>query len=214
MQSSTPDGAGAQVDTRASVSVVSMGLVSFGPLHTDVLPERPAVRPWAYLITFSCYGTRLHGRVSGAVDPYHNAWRGRYLEVSRALRGYERSLMRSRAVRLTQAERQVVLAAIREVCRHEEWFLHAAHVRSNHVHIVVSARTEPEQVMKKLKAYSSRALNQQFGKKDKRWTRHGSTAWIWEALKVDSAVDYVVRRQGEPMAVYENPKRWEEFLHW
>ena len=83
--------------------------------------------------------------------------------------------MRRPAVQLNRGERQAVLAVIREVCRHEEWFLDACHVRSNHVHVVVSARTEPEQVMKKLKAYSSRALNRQFGKKDPRWTRHGST---------------------------------------
>ncbi|HUG82007.1 MAG TPA: hypothetical protein VML01_10110 [Bryobacterales bacterium] len=66
----------------------------------------------------------------------------------------------------------------------------------------------------KLKAYASRELNHQFGKKAPRWTRHGSTAWIWRAEKVDSAVDYVVQRQGAPMAVYENQNRWQEFMDW
>ncbi len=122
--------------------------------------------------------------------------------------------MRGPAARLSSQERKAVLAVICEVCRYEEWFLHAAHVRSNHVHIVVSARTQPEHVMKKLKAYASRELNHQFGKKAPRWTRHGSTAWIWRAEKVDSAVDYVVQRQGAPMAVYENQNRWQEFMDW
>lgn len=189
-------------------------MLCFGALAADVLPERPVTRPWAYLITVSCYGTRLHGRRAGAVDRLHNAWGGRYLEEKRALRDYERSVMRHPSVRLNGDEQRAVLTVIREVCRHEEWFLHAAHVRSNHVHVVVSARTEPEPVMKKLKAHSSRVLNRQFGKKDPRWTRHGSTAWIWEAVNVDAAVDYVVWRQGAPMAVYENPNRWDEFLHW
>jgi len=178
------------------------------------LAERPVERPWAYLITFSCYGTRLHGRAAGSVDRSRNAWRGRYLDENAPLHDYERSLQRGPVVQLNPAERAVVLAAIREVCRHQEWFLHAAHVRSDHVHVVVSARTEPERVMHKLKSYASRALNQGFGKKDRRWTRHGSTQWIWEALQVDSVVDYVVRRQGEPMAVYEHANRWEEFQGW
>lgn len=68
--------------------------------------------------------------------------------------------------------------------------------------------------MHKLKAYAGRALNQNYGKKNHRWTRHGSTAYIWKALQVDSAVDYVVRQQGRPMAVYQNPNRWQQFQHW
>ena len=122
--------------------------------------------------------------------------------------------MRHPAVTLSRKERQVVLTVIRDVCAHEDWFLHAAHVRTNHVHVVVSARTRPEQVMKKLKAYASRELNRQFGRKPHRWTRHGSTAWIWRPEKVDSMVDYVVQQQGKPMAVYEKPNRWQDFLAW
>jgi len=99
-----------------------------------------------------------------------------------------------------------VLTVIHDVCTHEDWFLHAAHVRTNHVHVVVSARTRPEQVMKKLKAHISRELNHQFGRKPRRWTGHGSTAYIWRPERVDSMVDYV-KQQGKPMAVYENPNR-------
>jgi hypothetical protein len=66
--------------------------------------------------------------------------------------------------------------------------------------------------MAKFKAYASRALNLVSGNKPKRWTRHGSTAWLWGPRRVDEAVDYVARQQGRPMAAYENPKRWEEYL--
>ena len=111
-------------------------------------------------------------------------------------------------------ERSVVLSVIHQVCAHERWFLHAAHVRGTHVHVVVSARVEPEEVMKRLKAYAGRALNRELGRKEKRWTSHGSTVWIWEPREADSAVDYVVRQQGAPMAVYERSNRWEEFLDW
>ena len=50
------------------------------------------------------------------------------------------------------------------------------------------------------------------GAKAKRWTKHGSTVWLWEPNKVDEAVDYVVLRQGRPLAVYENPNRWDDYL--
>jgi len=116
------------------VASCSSTCYAFSDLHDDILPERPAVRPWAYLITFSCYRTKLHGRAAGSVDPDHNAWRGRYLQENRALRNYERSAMRHPAEPLRKEERQSVLAVIREICRRQLWFLHAAHVRSNHVH--------------------------------------------------------------------------------
>ncbi len=80
------------------------------------------------------------------------------------------------------------------------------------MHLVVSADVEPEAVMAKLKAYASRSLNRLLGAKAKRWTKHGSTVWLWEPNKVDEAVDYVVRRQGRPLAVYENPNRWGNHL--
>ena len=33
------------------------------------------------------------------------------------------------------------------------------------------------------------------GAKAKRWTKHGSTVWLWEPNKVHKAVDYVVLRR-------------------
>ena len=66
--------------------------------------------------------------------------------------------------------------------------------------------------MAKLKAYASRSLNRLFGGKAKRWTKHGSTVWLWEPHKVNEAVDYVVRQPGRPLAVYENPNRWDNYL--
>lgn len=66
--------------------------------------------------------------------------------------------------------------------------------------------------MAKLKAYASRSLNRLFRDKRKRWTRHGSTVWLWEPRKVDEAVDYVVRQQGRPLAACENRNRWNDYL--
>jgi REP element-mobilizing transposase RayT len=164
------------------------------------------------MLTFSCYGTRLHGRADGSVDRAHNAWKGRCLNPNAALHDYEERLLRVCPVLLDENERGTVLTAIREVCLHDGWALHAAHVRSNHVHVVVSADCDPNVVMARLKAYASRALNARFGPLPKRWTRHGSTLWLWDHREVDKAVGYVLQEQGRPMARYENPGRWQDYL--
>ena len=106
---------------------------------------------------------------------------------------------------LEPASRDVVLKAIRAVCVHRGWDLLAAHVRTNHVHTVVCADTEPERVMVDFKAYASRALNEagHGGRGRKRWSRHGSMRHLWKRENVLDAVAYVVAGQGEPMAVFD-----------
>ena len=111
-------------------------------------------------------------------------------------------------VTLVEGSRAIVLATIQDVCSHQRWTLYAAHVRGTHIHVVVEAEPPPEQVMGKLKAYTSRALNRHGGHDPKRWTRHGSTRRLWSPGEVDTAVHYVIHRQGAPMAVYEKPDRW------
>ncbi len=60
--------------------------------------------------------------------------------------------------------------------------------------------------MSVFKAYASRCLNQAgLDKSDcKRWARHGSTRYLWKTENLARAIDYVVREQGEPMAVLED----------
>ncbi|MCH8242543.1 MAG: transposase, partial [Planctomycetes bacterium] len=78
---------------------------------------------------------------------------------------------------LSKSARHAVATVIREVCDHHDWILHASNVRSNHVHVVVSAPRTPEQVMIALKAWCTRRLRQLgLSQKDaKVWSRHGST---------------------------------------
>jgi hypothetical protein len=40
-----------------------------------------------------------------------------------------------------------------------------------------------------------------------RWTRHGSTRYLWKEAEVEATIQYVVNEQGLPMAVYENKNR-------
>lgn len=101
--------------------------------------------------------------------------------------------------------RKLVLASLQVVCSCRGWTLLAAHVRTNHLHIVTIANCPPEQVMTTMKAYSSRALNRSGldGPDRRRWARHGSTRYLWTEEAVHRAIQYVVHQQGEPMAVFE-----------
>jgi REP element-mobilizing transposase RayT len=104
--------------------------------------------------------------------------------------------------------RSVTLKATQEVCGRKAWILVAAHVRTNHVHVVVEAEAPPERVMSTLKSSASHALNElaiDGQKKRRRWARHGSTRYIWTKQQLSAAIRYTVSRQGEALSVYEAP---------
>jgi len=159
-----------------------------------------------YLITFACYGGHLHGGESGSVDREHNTPGTPILEADTLRAAFEADLMHQAPYHLVQIRREAVLEAIQEVCAHRGWSLLAAHVRSNHVHMVVEGEVPPERVRDDFKAYASRRLNAMRldEPKRKRWARHGSTRWLWKPEHVSAAMHYVVAEQGEPMSVFES----------
>jgi REP element-mobilizing transposase RayT len=154
--------------------------------------------PLAYLITWTTYGTWLPGDARGWVE-------GRTGELHRGEPSRTESAQAAMgAVTLGQHERQVVEATIRDHCRIRRWSLHALNVRSNHVHVVVTADAPPEDVMGQFKAWCSRRLNERSvgASRQKWWTRHGSTRWINDSGYLGNAVRYVVEGQGT-VGVYE-----------
>ena len=112
--------------------------------------------------------------------------------------------MKQESYLIDRERRPLVLRSLREVCTHRGWTLLAAHVRSTHVHVVVTSQETPEKIMNALKSYASRALNQArldpLGRR--RWAHHGSTRYLWKPKQVVAAIEYVVWGQGKPMAVW------------
>ena len=158
-----------------------------------------------YLITFACYGCHMHGDESGSVDRKHDLPGSRLIQADPKRVLAERRWMDQPPYGLDRSRRETVLAAIVERCSDRHWGLRAAHVRTNHVHIVVDADVRPERIMNDLKSYASRCLNR-LGLDDparKRWARHGSTRWLWKRQDVSAAIRYVVDQQGDPMALFE-----------
>ncbi|MBP7867322.1 MAG: transposase [Acidobacteria bacterium] len=161
--------------------------------------------PLAYFITFHTYGTRLHGDEAGSVDRETNIYGMPSLPRQPRRVAFEKDLMNGPPYDLDSPRRKIVLAAILEVVSCRGWKLAAAHVRSNHVHVVLSAPKHPDRVMNDLKAYASRHLNEMRIDPEgrKRWARHGSTRWLWTDEQVDEAISYTLEEQGEPMEVWD-----------
>jgi REP element-mobilizing transposase RayT len=111
----------------------------------------------------------------------------------------EQQRLRTDPITLDQAQREVIELAIREVCEHRRYALHAVNARSIHVHSVVSASSKPEHVMDSFKAYATRKLRELslLAQNVKPWSRHGSTPYLWTEEDVAQAVDYVVNGQGD-----------------
>ncbi len=167
--------------------------------------------PLAYFITFTTYGTWLHGRGPGSVDREHNVLGTPFLAANPAVETANRLRLRQEAYVLDEPRRGVVLQTIRDVAKHRGWKLWAAHVRSNHIHVVVTARQKPEKVMSDLKAWASRRLREEFAESSDRdrWTQHGSTRWLDSEDSLVAAIAYVVEQQGESMACFDGRNEHE-----
>lgn len=95
--------------------------------------------PLAFFITFTTYGAWLHGRESGSVDRRHNTPGTPLLSANPDLEQARQDSLRQEPYLLDHARRHLVLRTIQEVAEHRLWKLWAVHVRTNHVHIVVTA---------------------------------------------------------------------------
>jgi REP element-mobilizing transposase RayT len=162
--------------------------------------------PLAYFITFHTYGTWLPGDADGSVDRAHNVPGTPMLPPDPVREARARARMDQPEYIMDAPRRAIVLQTIQEVCQYRGWTLLAAHIRTNHVHVVVRADQPPEKVMTDFKAYASRKLNAGGfeSPERKRWTRHGSTRYLWQPAHVAAAIRYVVDKQGQPMTVYED----------
>ena len=169
-------------------------------------------KPLAYFITFSNYGTRLHGSENGSVDRNHNQYGSNLIPPKPSLESYEKQTQKNTPVTFEPKHRQIIFETIREVCAYRHWCLFAIHVRTNHVHVVVSVDTEPEKALHDFQAYATRHLRQAYPifKDRKIWTRHGSTRYLWNRKQFLDAISYVVHGQGEHMEYWYDEVFYEK----
>ena len=161
----------------------------------------------AYFLTFTTYGTWLHGtdKGFGSVDNDHNRFDSPYIAPNTHRVADDRARMTDNVYRLDAPRREVVRDAIVAISAEKGWRLWAVHVRSNHVHVVITAEREPGRLMADLKARASGALPKAgFEASDRcRWTRHGSTQHLFTEDKLAEKIRYTLDEQGERMAHHD-----------
>ncbi|MDR1492084.1 MAG: transposase [Planctomycetaceae bacterium] len=97
-------------------------------------------------MTFTTYGTWLHGDKRGSYKKGQG-----YIESKDNL--METVRLKEKAVILTNKQRELMDNVIVEICQYRSWELHARNVRTNHIHIVVTAQnTRPEKIINDFKA--------------------------------------------------------------
>jgi len=162
--------------------------------------------PLAYLITFRCYGTWLHGDERGSVDRFHNQYDSPRISANQKWQQYNARLLKHSPVKLDAAQRQSVEVAIRETCDLRNWFLRAVNVRTNHVHVVVSiGNTKPENALIAFKANATGRMRQDdcWRQEHSPWAEKGSKRRLWNERHIELAIDYVVNGQGGELPKFD-----------
>jgi REP element-mobilizing transposase RayT len=152
----------------------------------------------ALLLTWSTYGTWLHGDNRGSSDRKHS----KPLAPDPVREAHARERMNFPALTLDARMRRVTRETIEERCRFRGWELRALNVRTNHVHVVISSDEGGQKVIGSLKARVTRMLRQaELVKADQPvWTAEGGNVRaLRDPEAVSAACDYVRNQQGPPL---------------
>jgi REP element-mobilizing transposase RayT len=162
--------------------------------------------PLAYLITFRCYGTWLHGDERGSVDIFHNTYSTPLIAPNKHLNDFLSRKLKREPVSLKTKQRTVVEIAIRETCEIRNWKLLALNIRTNHVHLVVEVGSKnANQVLIAIKANATRQMREKdvWKSSETPWAEKGSKRWLWNEKNIESAIDYVVNGQGDDLPKFD-----------
>ena len=147
--------------------------------------------PLAYFITWTVYGTFLQGD--------GRWWRSKKKGTrppQPRLEEWHRARLRHDIILLSQQHREVVKSEIRDHCEFRQWHLWIANPRTNHVHVVVTARGFAGDVVRdQLKANCTRGLREQDQRFVDRpvWTVRGD----WQCVNTDEDLEQAIQYAGE-----------------
>jgi len=166
--------------------------------HIDPYSDRI---PLGYLITFRTHGTWLHGDERGSVDRFHNRYGTPDIPPNEHWQSHNERMMKLRPVKLDRKHGEAIDCAISEACERRKWKLHAANVRTNHVHVVISAACDPDIVLRALKANATRKMRDAgcWTSTETPWAQKGSKRWLWTYNQLEAAIAYVFDGQGVPL---------------
>jgi hypothetical protein len=124
-------------------------------MRRDRANEPPLPDALAYFLTWATYGTWLPGDERGRVD------HGRGQQEPDPIRKGEAEIRMTEDARILDREqRSLVEQTVEDHCRIRGWDLHTVNCRSNHVHVVLTARVSPAEAREQLNAWSTRRLKE------------------------------------------------------
>jgi REP element-mobilizing transposase RayT len=153
----------------------------------------------AYFITFTCYGTWLHGDDRGSWWRNAQTLREYFVPPDPKLVESMRRRMKHPATSMNGPMRKCVREGIVAHCQFKGWVLHALAVRTNHVHVVVTTTTHSiQQVMVAIKARSTLLLREAGHHQPDQpmWTERASKVQLDSQPSFAGAVHYVLHNQG------------------
>jgi REP element-mobilizing transposase RayT len=148
----------------------------------------------AYFISWTCYGTRIHGDERGTIDDAHNVFGTPFLPPDETRVSGVRCEMTETPWTMTSDKRLLVHEAMIRTAAIRSWRIIQMNVRTNHVHIVVDAPGQaPEHVAAIFKTWATRALKAttRHSGRTKFWTNQASTRHLFSNKDISEAVKYV-----------------------
>jgi REP element-mobilizing transposase RayT len=154
--------------------------------------------PIAYHLTFTTYGTWLHGDARGSVNRKATSQRDQFIAPDPVRNELMRERLIHPTVLLDARARRIVREAIEDYCRFKAWRLMALNVRTNHVHAVVGADESPSKMLNAIKARATRMLRAGGAFEAGRpvWTERGNKGRLLTPEAVTGAIGYVLSGQG------------------
>src|SRR5258706_11927783 len=146
--------------------------------------------PLAFLISFRCYGTWLHGDERGSTDRHNNKYGApKYPKIDH-WNEISTERLKHKPVKLNAAQRKAVEKAIRETCDKRKWTLLAINIRTNHGHTVVASGKDPDIILTAFKANATRQMREDgcWSHEHSPWSEKGSKRRLWNERSVAYAV--------------------------
>ena len=148
--------------------------------------------PIAYFITWTTYGTWLPGDARG----WNRKHESEIQKPNRNLQAAARSKMTESEFRLSPDHQAIVEATIRKHCNIRGWHLHVVNPRTNHVHVVVTARdVDPKTVRDQFKAWCTRKLREAGVNRKHIWTEGGSKRSVNTESDLATVIEYASEAQ-------------------
>lgn len=145
-----------------------------------------------YFITWTTYGTWLPGDGRG-----WRKWKTGEQQPQPMLEDWCRNRMSEKPVLLNEIQQKKVESICRQHAEIRGWDLHAISIRSNHVHLAVTANAEPKKVRDQFKANTTRVLRKDPApiSNKKIWTKGGDISIVDKEEGLEQVVLYITVAQ-------------------